>query len=148
MRTCLASAVVAAVVMLAPPVIACTPFPSPRWDLVPQSDGPAIAIGRVVSVVPDGRDDWNDYVRAEIETLETIQGDVPERFTVRGISERSDDPTVITLWCGRMMTDQPGDVVMVTEWGEAGYRLLMPMQIAAPYQKRMDDYRQVPHVQP
>ncbi|WP_292052473.1 MULTISPECIES: hypothetical protein [unclassified Brevundimonas] len=123
------------------PALACVPLPSPRWDIVPQQDGPPIAVGRVVSVVPDGGDAWKDIVRLEIETLEVIQGEVPDRFSVRGISARREKPDEIVIWCGRLLTDKPGDVVMAVSNGGAQYDLLMPFQIAAPYLARLESYR-------
>ena len=119
---------------------ACTLMPPLRWDLVPQQDGMPIVIGRVVSVVPDGGDVWNDFVRADIETLEVLQGDVPSRFSVRGISERRADPHSITMWCGRLMSDQPGDIVMAVSRSEGRYELLLPMQVAEHYRQRMENY--------
>lgn len=136
----LAAAVLVCVV--AQPALACVILPSPRWDLVPQQDGPAIAVGRVVSVVPDGGDAWMDFVRLEIETLEVVQGKVPDRFFVRGIGARRENPDEIVLWCGRINTDKPGDVVMAVEYGEARYRLLRASQIAEPYLARLEAYRQ------
>lgn len=137
-----ASAVVAATMTLsaAGAASACIPMPPPRWDLVPQQDGMPIVIGRVVTVVPDGGDVWNDFVRAEIETLEVLQGDVPSRFFVRGISEHRVDPNSITLWCGRLMSDQPSDVVMAVSRSEGRYELLLPMQIAEHYRQWMENY--------
>jgi len=120
---------------------ACVPLPGPRWDLIPQEDGKGIAIARVVSVVPDGGDEFTDYVRAEVETLETLQGEVPKRFSIRGVGERRVDPSDITMWCGQLMTEKPGDVVMAVEFGQDDYRFLMGQQIAAAYADRMEAYR-------
>lgn len=126
---------------IAPMAQACTLLPPPRWDLVPQEGGRAIAIGRIVSVTPDGGDEWTDFAIAEVETLEVLQGDMPPRFSVRGIIARRPDPSVITMWCGRLMTDQPDDVVMAIAWGERRYDFLMTGQIAEPYLARMQSYR-------
>ena len=123
---------------------ACVPLRGPSWDLVPQVDGKGIAIARVVSVVPDGGDEIFDFVMAEVETLETLQGEMPQRFSMRGVSELRTDPASITLWCGRFMDEKPGDVVMAVEFGEGHYRLLPSHQIVSPYVERMEAYRQTP----
>lgn len=119
---------------------ACVPLPAPRWDTIPQKGGKGIAIGRIVSVRPDGRDLLSDYAIAEVETLEVLQGAVPELVSLRGVTERRSDPDVITIWCGRLMSGKAGDLVMAVEEGEGRYRLLPKEQIISTYLERMQSF--------
>lgn len=117
--------------------LACVSAAPPHWPSILRADGPPIAIGRVVSVVPNAAPRTGPRFEvyeatAEIQRLETIQGETSEatHYTAALSVRLLEGQPAMDGWCGDWMRLNPGDLVLVVE--TAGGRTSVFSQDRAP----------------
>lgn len=120
------------------PAQACAPEAPPYWPSVVREGGPAIAIGRVLSITPLSapvlyRHYETDVAVAVIERVESIQGTIPlaSAFTAATDVRMRGTGPLTDAWCGRRMDLQVGELVLVLH-SEAGEFIAWPKRFVSP----------------
>jgi len=134
-RARLTTAAGVAALLAAGPAHACNAEAPIAWDRTYGEGGPAMFVGRVVSVdvQPTPRRTRSfevTFALATIERVRTVQGEPSERYTVEGAATvrvlQQDAP----LWCGEFMQLKPGQTVVAIERRDGSIRALTDWEAA------------------
>lgn len=141
------STVVCVMTVCAGPAMACLPYPPPNWSNVLRVGGPPVLIGRVVSVTANAELQESSLLEVEeatasIDAIEWLQSSGPNVVEYVAATEVRAIPGVQNYgWCGRMMTIEPGEVVVVVWATPDRIQVFQASDLPIDWRARVESYQ-------